>query len=352
VRVFLCLATVQVLADISSSYALANLMASDIRVHDVDSSNTSSPDSDAVQSLLEDPGPLEIGYSITAFGFLLFFGPLSIASSFYGALDTHQHRVLRLVKGCLGMLLAMAWLGIIVVLVWLLVGGNPFCSGLPPFNANPCSQHGTCYNAAQCHCDPGFGPESKLSGTELCSCNNAWCNTCMSVQVPIVSIDFVITEDFYKELNVTAQTDCGRVSLCSECSETSNLLDIHFRTNTNTSCVIHSRTTKTKNSVGIVPFDAIVNFTVIFPIVHAVLELEALDRDGDKAGLAHYAVEKCMVDVNGTKLKFSGPDLVSKALAFMAPIIERVLSPVMQTSTCKALEDHLEQVRGWSCTQR
>ena len=58
---------------------------------------------------------------------------------------------------------------IVAVLGWLFFGGDPFCSKLPPFDLSPCSEHGECYAAAQCHCAAGWGPESKISGTALCS---------------------------------------------------------------------------------------------------------------------------------------------------------------------------------------
>ena len=206
-RCFLCLAFFQVLADVSSCYALANLMASSIEVQTATAAGNGSsvlpppecalrPSASAefaatcatfateakcglLQDMCEwtgaastaDIGPLEIGYTITSFGFLLFFGPLSIASSLNAARDDKHgsHWVLRAVKGALGFALLAAWVYIMVLMGWLLAGGNPFCSRL--LLADPCNGHGECYGAGQCHCSAGFGPDSKLSGTDMCSCS-------------------------------------------------------------------------------------------------------------------------------------------------------------------------------------
>jgi hypothetical protein len=62
---FLVLGMIQVLADLSSCFALAALLAS-----------TVEGTTDATEA-----GPLKIGYSITAFGFLLFFGPLLVVTN-------------------------------------------------------------------------------------------------------------------------------------------------------------------------------------------------------------------------------------------------------------------------------
>jgi hypothetical protein len=171
VRVFLVLAFVQVLADVSSCYALVYLIASNQKFHDTSAVNASIVElgggGDALQ---QDIVPLQIGYSITSFGFLLFFGPLSIVSSLQGALDTQRHKALRAAKGLAGGVLATIWGGIMVLLVWLLFfDGSPLCA-LGLVLGDPCSSHGHCFGAAQCTCDTGYGPESKLSGTDLCSC--------------------------------------------------------------------------------------------------------------------------------------------------------------------------------------
>eukprot|EP01050_Picozoa_sp_SAG11_P009782 SAG11_NODE_944_length_6433_cov_3.988949_4_plen_1128_part_00 len=202
---FLCLAAVQVLADISSCYALANLIASSTKqttpsgtVGDNSSATGAKcvlkpgsavgfaqaclalSDNEANCQALGDhclwtgdisteTGPLQVGYGITAFGFLLFFGPLSIATNLEAAMDKQRHRALRVVRGVASGSLFLAWVAIMVLMGWLLLGGNPFCSGLP-FLDFSCSGNGQCVGAGGCHCDAGFGPESKSSGTDLCSC--------------------------------------------------------------------------------------------------------------------------------------------------------------------------------------
>ena len=106
------------------------------------------------------------GYAITAFGFLLFFGPLTWASLLEGALDRQNAMIGRAARGTGGVLLCGAWLYVIVNLVLLMSGQNVFCHGL--FDSDPCSGHGHCYGAGQCHCDLGYGPESKQSAVALC----------------------------------------------------------------------------------------------------------------------------------------------------------------------------------------
>ena len=107
------------------------------------------------------------GYAITAFGFLLFFGPLTWASLLEGALDRQNAMVGRAARGTGGVLLCGAWLYVIVNLVLLMSGRNVFCHGL--FDSDLCNGHGHCYGAGQCHCDLGYGPESKQSAVALCS---------------------------------------------------------------------------------------------------------------------------------------------------------------------------------------
>ena len=161
---FLALAGFEVAADLASCFALTVLIASSVKDGG-------------------DVGPLKIGYSITAFGFLFFFGPLCIASAFEGARSAAMpargtSQCLRRARGLLGVLLASAWAAIVILLVWLVAGGNPFCV----LEKDSCNSHGTCIGALQCRCDEGWGPQSKLSGTGLCSCPEGWsgaqCEVC------------------------------------------------------------------------------------------------------------------------------------------------------------------------------
>ena len=132
------------IADLSSCFALAALLAS-----------TVEEDADATTA-----GPLKVGFSITAFGFLLFFGPLSVATNLEAATDRLQHRAIRIGRGMAGVSLLLAW-GYLMLIIVLLMGQNDvFCPGERWYNGltfqNPCSGHGECYAAAQCRCEAGF----------------------------------------------------------------------------------------------------------------------------------------------------------------------------------------------------
>ena len=172
-RVFVYLAAVQMLADLSSCYALAHLMATQIQA---DVNGTAVGTGTAVSTDMEDLRPLEIGYCMTAFAFLLFIGPLSVATNGEAAMSKQRHWVTRLLRGVAAVLLLAGWLGVIVLLVWLLGGGNPFCSGVPPFSDEiPCNFHGQCFSAGLCHCELGYGPEDQRSGTSLCVMDGQQC---------------------------------------------------------------------------------------------------------------------------------------------------------------------------------
>eukprot|EP01047_Picozoa_sp_COSAG01_P027777 COSAG01_NODE_1844_length_9071_cov_95.343067_2_plen_159_part_00 len=106
-RAFLGLAVIQVIADIASCFALVYLRQSVIKDregHD------------------EETAPLQIGYTITAFGFLLFFGPLSVLSSIEGACDKEKHAVFRALRGVGAIILLSMWVLIVSVVVWLSTG--------------------------------------------------------------------------------------------------------------------------------------------------------------------------------------------------------------------------------------
>lgn len=155
-RAFLGLAGAQVLADLSSCFALGALLAGSIQHQQgARDSNTT-------------PTALIIGYVITASGFVLFFGPLSVASSLSGAADTSRHRCARagLALGGGGLLCALAY---VVMLYVLLIGGwfNPYCDGFT-LDSDPCNGHGQCYGAGQCSCDPGFGPDGSYGEEAVC----------------------------------------------------------------------------------------------------------------------------------------------------------------------------------------
>ena len=121
------------------------------------------------------PAALIIGYVITASGFVLFFGPLSVVASLSGAADTRRHSCSRAVLGLFGGALLCA-LSYIVLLYVLLIGGwfNPYCDGFT-LNSDPCNGHGSCYGAGQCVCEAGFGPEVSFTREPLCSRDHSPC---------------------------------------------------------------------------------------------------------------------------------------------------------------------------------
>ena len=144
-RVFLGLAVIQILADLASCFALGALIVA------------------GIENEKDAPVALIIGYVLTAFGFLLFFGPLSVGSSLKGAADRDKHSCKRLGLGLSGVSLLSALVYIVVLYVLLFLGKfNPFCGDFT-FQSDPCNKHGQCYGAGQCHCDLGFGPEVSLS---------------------------------------------------------------------------------------------------------------------------------------------------------------------------------------------
>jgi hypothetical protein len=165
-RAFLGLAATQVIADLASCFALAALLASTIE-----------QSADATTA-----GPLKVGYSITAFGFLLFFGPLSIVMNLEAAATgrLQQHCVIRVGRGIAGASLLLAWGYLMLVVVLLMFGKDVFCPGERWYNGltfqgDPCIGHGACYAAAQCRCDAGFGPEASVSGEQLCARHGVVC---------------------------------------------------------------------------------------------------------------------------------------------------------------------------------
>ena len=105
-------------ADVASCFALGALLAGR---HEQDT-----------------PTALIIGYVITAFGFLLFCGPLSVVGSLKGAADRSKHSCLRLGLGAAGTSLLLALVYIIVLYALLFQGSfNPYCDDFT-FRSNPC----------------------------------------------------------------------------------------------------------------------------------------------------------------------------------------------------------------------
>eukprot|EP01043_Picozoa_sp_COSAG02_P008959 COSAG02_NODE_297_length_25355_cov_78.632998_10_plen_838_part_00 len=155
-RTFLGLAAIQIVADFASCFALATLMAGGIRAQN------------------DTPTALIIGYAITSFGFLLFFGPLSAASSLREGMDRSKSRWIRCVLTVAGISLVLALSYIVLLLVLLISGTDVFCKGWT-FQSDPCNGHGECYAATQCRCELGFGPELSYDGEPLCSRGHSPC---------------------------------------------------------------------------------------------------------------------------------------------------------------------------------
>ena len=99
-RTFLGLAAIQIVADLASCFALATLTAG------------------GISAQKDTPTALIVGFVIAAFGFLLFFGPLSVASSLRGGLDQAKSRRLRcaLMAAGICMLLALSYIVLLFVL--------------------------------------------------------------------------------------------------------------------------------------------------------------------------------------------------------------------------------------------
>eukprot|EP01043_Picozoa_sp_COSAG02_P027238 COSAG02_NODE_1598_length_11761_cov_15.902418_5_plen_584_part_00 len=160
-RAFLGLAGIQVLADLSSCLGLAALMEGAIEMETQDQSSNRTPTA------------IIIGYVLTTSGFLLFFGPLSVATTLGIAGDTHRHSCVRAGMALAGGVLLCA-LAYIVLLYVLLIGGwfNPYCNGFT-LNSDPCNSHGECFGVGRCHCEVGFGPNVTYNGEPLCACHPA-----------------------------------------------------------------------------------------------------------------------------------------------------------------------------------
>ena len=202
-RAFLGLAGTQVIADLSSCFALAALLASTIE-----------ESADATTA-----GPLKVGYSITAFGFLLFFGPLSVATNLEAAIERQQHRAIRCVRGMVGVLLLLAWAYLMLIIVLLMFEEDVFCPGPKWFNGlanlqgseDPCHGHGECYAAAQCHCDVGFAPGSSSTKEPLCGrCDTCWAGDMCSLSTVTTAwnqTQLMAPEDSTQACRVPSPTD-------------------------------------------------------------------------------------------------------------------------------------------------
>jgi hypothetical protein len=146
--VFLALAAIQIASDFASCFALGSLLTTE-----------------------DHPAGLLMGYGLTAYGFILFFGPLLVAQGVRVARSSEYGWCRRLTYGLAAGSLLCALL-YIMLLYGLLITGEPvFCNGWT-LQTDPCSGHGICYGVAQCHCEPGYGPNASYSGEPLCATAN------------------------------------------------------------------------------------------------------------------------------------------------------------------------------------
>jgi hypothetical protein len=114
------------------------------------------------------PIALIFGYGITAAGFVLFFGPISVASLLAAAVDETKSKAERGIKGATGGTMGLG-LFYLLLLFGLLAGGfDVQCAGLlgsyPCDSFAPC-EHGTCTRGLLA-CDAGF--EVSLDVDEYC----------------------------------------------------------------------------------------------------------------------------------------------------------------------------------------
>ena len=75
------------------------------------------------------PTALLVGYTITAAGFLLFFGPWSVAVNIAASFDRTNTRVVRALRGLSGAALFAALSYIILCIAMLMAGTDIVCTG-------------------------------------------------------------------------------------------------------------------------------------------------------------------------------------------------------------------------------
>eukprot|EP01045_Picozoa_sp_COSAG04_P018755 COSAG04_NODE_1760_length_5665_cov_4.392203_2_plen_786_part_00 len=164
-RLFMGLAGIQILADLASCLALGVLLATGF-------SNVE----EATLDLLPTPTALIFLYVITAAGFVLFFGPLSVVSSLRGAVDGDKHKAVRFALAGAGSSLLCALTYILTMFLLLILNKyNPYCDGFVFQTDDPCNGNGQCYGAGQCLCELGFGPEISYGNERLCARSDMPC---------------------------------------------------------------------------------------------------------------------------------------------------------------------------------
>eukprot|EP01051_Picozoa_sp_SAG22_P013723 SAG22_NODE_1570_length_4095_cov_8.591842_1_plen_1009_part_10 len=191
--IFLSLALVQILADFCSCFALASLLQ---QANELEQANEHSQQT---QFQFQAPKAMTWGYSITAFGFLLLFGPVSVVASYKEAVALHELTILgfdsvrtlreraggivrRVGAACFGFGMFLGMIYMFVGAIYLVRGNDVFCTGYTKFytrrDANQwesfCGEHaqpeplgkcsaGAClcfegYTGTQCQCDQWHEP--------------------------------------------------------------------------------------------------------------------------------------------------------------------------------------------------
>ena len=142
--VFLPLALCQVIADFASCFALGPLLFSGA----------------------QPPAAIKIGYTITAAGFLLFFGPLTVLSLLRTARDKgfevgepRSGRFVRVLSAVAGTALALGLLYVILGFVIAAYGADALCGSVSWFwfMAPDCGEHGICGAVIKGECGPCTG---------------------------------------------------------------------------------------------------------------------------------------------------------------------------------------------------
>lgn len=138
---------------------------------------------------------LAIGYSVTAAGFVMFFGPATVASLMSGAWNGNRHTGLRIVEGVIGVGVALSLLYIIAVFIMMACGVDIWCDGF--VGRYPCD-HGTClrgqcirpctdgFSGPSCECTPAqCGGHGACSGEDnICVCEPEYRGSNCTIEIP------------------------------------------------------------------------------------------------------------------------------------------------------------------------
>jgi hypothetical protein len=116
-----------------------------------------------IEGAAEAPTAMLIGYTITAAGFILFFGPWAVATNIAAAADQTKRKLVRLGRGLSAGLLLIGLGYIMFAIIMLMAGTDIVCKGIT-FGSPECN-HGLCAAGGQrCDCYYGYGPEESDHG--------------------------------------------------------------------------------------------------------------------------------------------------------------------------------------------